>query len=163
MVFQETNERFRRDSEGGITAGSFLPPVRLALVKVTVFSGGDEFLRASLVVGVIGFVPAGQGDDGAMMPVVIPQSVEIVSAFLTRPNEFRFLRFIFGDEDEIAVRSGRSNGALNCADNVVFGVVMNGLGCVEPVTVEMKFLDPIAGVGNEKFAHGLGVRTIEVD
>ena len=39
------------------------------------------------------------------------------------------------------------------ADDVFLRFVMNALGRIESKSVEMKFLDPVAAIGDEKFAH----------
>ena len=40
---------------------------------------------------------------------------------------------------------------------------MNALRRIEPKTVEMKFLDPVASVGDEKFANRSAIFSVEID
>ena len=40
---------------------------------------------------------------------------------------------------------------------------MNALGRIESKTVEMKFLDPVASIGDEEFADWSGIFPIEIN
>ena len=56
-----------------------------------------------------------------------------------------------------------ARGATHCAYDVFLGLIMNRVGRVEAEAIEMKFLDPITSVGDEKFAHGPGVWAVEIN
>ncbi len=155
MVFDETDECRRGDIERRLAARFFLPGVELPLKEVAVFGRGNELLRVAVVVGVVGFVPAGQGDDGAVMPVVVPEAVESAAAAGDRPDEFGLLRLVLGDEDDGTLPCRDACGLSDFREDVWLRVVVNILGGIETEAVEMKFLDPVARVGDEEFAHRL--------
>ena len=53
--------------------------------------------------------------------------------------------------------------AADRADDVFLRLVVDALGGVEAKAIEMKFLDPIAAVGDEKLADRAGILPIEID
>ena len=115
------------------------------------------------IIGVIRFVSTGQRDDRAVMQIVIPERVEIVAAFAARPNQFRFLRFVLRDQNDRALAGGGARRPADRADDVFARMIDDALRGIETKAVEMKFIDPVAAVGDEKLAHRSGVRSVEID
>src|SRR5437868_4829897 len=99
MVFNEGDEPRRVQIEARSTATLFLPLVSLSLVQISPLQRGNEFLRTSQVIGVIGVPFSGEGDYRAVMKVVIPQSIEAVPTPFDRPHQNRVLRFVLSDQD----------------------------------------------------------------
>ena len=88
-----------------------------------------------------------------MMKIVVPHPIQTVAAFTWWPYHLCFLQVVFRDQDDGTRPGSLARAATDCANNVFFGFVANGVRGVEPKTIEMKFFDPIASVGNEKFAN----------
>src|SRR5207248_6068075 len=78
------------------------------------------------------------------MKIVVPYPIQTVAAFAGWPCHLCFLQVVFGDQDDGTRPGSLPRGATDCANNVFFGVIANGVRSVEPKTIEMKFLDPIA-------------------
>ena len=97
------------------------------------------------------------------MPVVIPQAIEIIAAFSPGSCHFRFLRFVFGDQNNRAFACCFACCAADRADNIFIGFVVDTLRCIKTESVEVEFLDPIAPVSDVKFAYRSGVPAVEID
>jgi hypothetical protein len=69
------------------------------LIKETVFSGGNKFLRRATVIVKVGFFPTGQRDQSTVMKVVVPHSIQIVPAFAAGLNHPGFLPIVLGDQN----------------------------------------------------------------
>ena len=89
------------------------------------------------------------------MKIVIPHPIQAVAAFTLRQRHLGFLQIVLGDQNDRTPARGLTRSTAQCADNVFFGVVANGVRRVEPEAIEMKFLDPIASVGDEELANWL--------
>ena len=89
------------------------------------------------------------------MKIVVPNCVEVVAAFVAWTNQFRFLPLVFRDQNDRARASGFARGAADSADDVLLGVVKDGLRRVEAESIEVEFFNPIATIGNEKFTDWL--------
>ena len=155
MVFDEPDESFRTDAESRHSAGRFLPHVGLALEEITILRGGDELLGTAPVIGVIRFVTIGQSNHGAVVQVVVPKAVKVVTAFAAGPDELGFLGLVFRDQDNRPIAGGDACRPAHRADDVFIRRIDNALRGVETKAVEMEFFDPVAAIGNEKLAHGV--------
>ena len=89
------------------------------------------------------------------MKIVVPNCVEIVAAFAAWSNQFSFLPLVFRDQNNRALASGFARGAADSLDDVLSGAVKDGLRRVEAESIEVEFFNPIAPIGNEKFADWL--------
>ena len=127
------------------------------------FGGGDELARAAAVIGVIGLVMSGQRDHGAVMKIVVPQRVEPVAAALGRAHQPGVLRLVLADDKGGAAASRRSHLPNDGGEDMVVRSIEDLLRRVEPQPVEMIFVDPIAGIGDEEFAHRTGIGAVEID
>ncbi len=105
---------------------------------------------------------AGQGDDRAVVEIVVPKTVQPKAAFVRRPDQPRLLRLVFGHEKNRALARRGPRFPRDAGENVFLGFIKNALGGVETEAVEMEFLDPVARVADEKLAHRPGVWAVEV-
>jgi hypothetical protein len=69
------------------------------LVKETVFGGGNKFLWRATVIVIVGFFPAGQRNHSAVMKVVVPHSIQIVSAFAAWSHHPGLLAIVLSDQN----------------------------------------------------------------
>ena len=97
------------------------------------------------------------------MKIVIPDTVEIVAAFAARPNQFHFLSFILRHQNDGTLTCGMAGGSADRADNVLVRFVEDAFRRVEAKAIEVKLFDPVAPVGDEKFANRPRVRSVEID
>ena len=97
------------------------------------------------------------------MKIIIPHCVEIVTALLAWPNQFRFLALVFCDQDNFTRTRRFARCASDRADDVFVGRVFHFLRRIEPETVEMKFLNPIATVSDKELAHRTRVRSVKIN
>ena len=72
MILNESDEDRGFDLQRRSAATLLLPLVALALIKVAPLDGGDEFLRAAEVIGVVGLAAAGRGHHRGVVPIVVP-------------------------------------------------------------------------------------------
>ena len=91
-----------------------------------------------------------------MVQVVIPERVQAVAALRWRANKLDFLRLVFADDDRAPSRGRLANLARDRCQNMITGFVVNVLRGVESQAIQMKFANPIAGVGDEEFTNRLG-------
>src|SRR4029077_13979263 len=99
----------------------------------------------------------------AVMKIVIPDTVEIVAPSAARPNQFPFLSFILRHQYDGTLTCSTPCSSADRPENVLFRSVENAFRRVETKSVEMKFIDPVATIGDEKFTHRTGVRSVEID
>src|SRR6266446_2030996 len=125
MILNERDKRFRFSAERRATARRFLPKIWLPLKQVAVLGCGNKFLRRAKVIGVVGFPSPSQRDGGAMMEIIVPDRIEIVTAFAARPYEFDDLPLVFRDQNNRSPRGSFAGGAANRADDVFVRFVMN--------------------------------------
>src|ERR1700730_12933351 len=163
MVLQKDDKAFCREVEGWAAARLPLPLIALALIEETVLGGSDELARPTAVIRVVGFVMSGQCHHGAMMKVVVPQGVEPVTAALRRARQLGVLRLVLSNDKGDSAAPRRSHLPRDGGDNMIFRSIENCLRRVEPQPVEMILVDPIARIGDEEFARGAGIGTVEID
>ena len=82
VILDERDESRRRQIERRCTATLLLPGVVLSLEEIAVLHGRDQLLGRAKMIRVIGVVVSGQGHDGAVVEVVVPQTVKAVAAAL---------------------------------------------------------------------------------
>src|SRR5579864_4176891 len=97
------------------------------------------------------------------MPVIIPYGIEAVTPLIERADESRILGFVFGDDKGRAARSGAAHRPNKSGVDVLGGSVEDLLGSIEAQAVQVELIDPIRGVGAEKFPHGTGILAVKVD
>src|SRR5690349_17689597 len=131
MVLNEGDKCVRGRTECGAAPRSFLPKVGLTLKQVAVLGRGNKFLRSAKIIGVVGFPSPGQRDGGAMMKIVVPHRVEIVTTFGSRPYELDDLSLVFCDQNNRSRRGCFAGGPAHRADDVFVRVVMNRIGGIE--------------------------------
>src|SRR3954470_5793845 len=163
MIFNKTDETLWGNTERRSAAQELPPRKRLSLIKETIFYSGNKFLRFPGVVAVIAEVVTRQRHKRAVMKIVVPHPIQIVTAFTQWPCHFGLLQIVFGDEENGTRPGSLAGGAPHFGDDVFFGFIANGVRSVEPKAIEMKFLDPITPIGHEKFAHWFGVFPVEID
>ena len=165
VVLEERHEPRRVEVERGPAAAVPLPRVALALVEVAPPHGGDQLLGRAAVVGVVGLVPPGEGDEGGVVEVVVPERVETVAAGLAGADEPCVLRLVLGDDVEAPAGGGRgrADALVDLGENVAVRPVEDLLRRVEPQPVHVELLDPVGRVLDEELARGSGVGAVEVD
>src|SRR5262249_54521726 len=80
VVLNVRHEALRRDSPNRRAPALVLPAVPLPLKEVTMLCGRNQLLRLAKIVGVIRLVAPCDRDPRGVMKIVVPKSVEIVSA-----------------------------------------------------------------------------------
>src|SRR5207248_8333067 len=78
-------------------------------------------------------------------------------------QEARLLPFVLADDEGYAALGGLAHLADDGGQDMIFRSVEDLLCRVETQPVEMVFVDPVASIGEEKFAHRTGVIAIEID
>src|SRR5205085_11923345 len=94
---------------------------------------------------------------------VVPECVEAIPTLLQRTHQPRLLRLVFGDEDNLPLPRNGARVTAGGRQNVVMGLIEDLLRGVESQAIEMKLLNPIAGVGNEELAYRSRVRSVEIN
>src|SRR5262249_40675825 len=147
----------RRNSERGRSPRRLLPVIRLPLVEEAVLGRGDKLLGRSKIIRVVRLPTAGQRNDRRVVKIVIPETIKAVASFCARSNEFYLLRFVLSYQNKRFVRRAFMGRFANRAQDVLRRIIVNILGRIEAEAVEMKFIDPVAGIGDEKLTHLAGV------
>src|SRR6266542_1679226 len=119
VVLDVGDEAARVEVEARRAASLLLPLVALPLVESAPLDRRDELLRVAKVVAVVGLVAAGQGDQRAVMEVVVPQRIETVATLVERPHESALLRLVFGDQQRLAAVRRSSHAPRNCRQDVL--------------------------------------------
>ena len=86
-------------SYAGVPRRLSLPRVILALVEIAALDHRYELLRRAEIIRVVGLAATGEGDLRAVVKIVVPERVEAVAPFVSRPREARVLRLVLGDDD----------------------------------------------------------------
>src|SRR5437868_14827724 len=97
------------------------------------------------------------------MPVVIPYSIKIIAALLSRPDQFCPLEFILRKQKDGALSCRFPRRASDSSHNIFLRVIKNGLRGIEAESVEMKFLDPVASIGNEELPDRPTIFPVEIN
>ncbi len=163
VILQEDDKLLGVESKTGSTAASLLPGVPLSLIEVTPFHRRNEFLGRALVIGVVVFCVPGHRHAGRMMKIVVPGGVEPKTALLDRSQQPRVLMLVFGDDERLP-RAGRLAHATRDRRQYVVGrIVNNRMDGVDPQTIDVELVDPIAGIGDEELADRAAMLGVEVD
>ena len=163
VVLQIVDEAPGLDAARRRAAPRLLPRVDLTLKQVSTLRGGHELLGRASVVAEIRLGLAGQRHVRRMMEVVVPDAIEPVPADLEWPDEPGVLRLVLGDDDRAAAARRRADAPADLRQEVRRGVVVDGVGGVEPQPVELVLVDPVAGVGQEELADPTAARAVEID
>src|SRR5262249_24106623 len=140
-----------------------LPRVVLTLEQISVFRGGDELLRLAARVAVVRLRASGHRDHRAVMKIVVPERVETITALVERPNPTGLLWFVLCNEQDGSPRRRVTCPACDGGQDVLVGIVEDLLRRIETQAVEVKFVNPVPGVGDEKLPHGRGGAAVEID
>ena len=144
-------------------AGLMLPSVPLALIQESVLRRGDELLRRAEIVRVVRLAPARQRHHRGVMKVVVPERVEAATTALDGMKERRVLRLVLTDNPRAPLSGALANRLGDLGEDMRPARILDGLGGVQPQPIEVKFLDPVAGVGQHVVAHAGRARPVEVD
>ena len=79
------------------------------------------------------------------------------------PQHDRVLRLVLGHQQQPAARGGGPGGGGDGGEDVLGGGVDDGLGGVDPETVEVELADPVDGVGDEELPHRARLGVVEVE
>ena len=143
--------------------GLGLPAVPLPLIEVSPLDAGHQLLGPTAVVAQVGLAPAGGGDDGAVVEVVVHRRVEAVAVPVPGPQHDRVLGLVLGHQQELPGRGGGSGGGGDGGEDVLGGGVEDGLGGVDPEAVEVELGNPVDGVGDEELPHRARLGVVEVE
>src|SRR5690242_6987951 len=113
MILNEVDEGWLVDVQGGLAAVLLLPSIPLALIEVSVCQRRSELLWPAFVVGIIRVALPGQSHHRTVMKVVVPQTVQTISALFDGPNIMGLLGFVFGDHDQLTPSSRFSRAPYN--------------------------------------------------
>src|SRR5262249_43139147 len=106
---------------------------------------------------VIGCPAPGKRHHGTVVEVIVPERVKAVPTALWWADQFRVLWFVLGHEEGGASMGCVSHAASYGCENMIRGGIVDVLSGIQAQAVEVKFLDPVAGIGNEKLAHRTGM------
>src|SRR5262245_35121049 len=98
-----------------------------------------------------------------MMKIIVPQSVQSIALRFRSSDEPYSLRFVLRHHDRRATGCALAHAIGDLRENVNLGSIVNVLRSVHAKSVEMKFLNPVSCVGNEKFAHRPGIGPVEIE
>src|SRR5262249_1504585 len=157
MVLQKGHKRCGLEIEGRGTTPLLLPHIALPLVEIASLEGRNKFLRSPPVVTVIGCTAPGKCYHSTVVEVIVPEHVEAMPALLRWADQFRMLWFVLGHEEGGATMSRVRHPAGYGCENMVCRGVVDVLGSVQAQAVEVKFLDPVAGIGKKKLAYRPGM------
>src|SRR5262245_42482765 len=98
-----------------------------------------------------------------MMKIIVPQSVHSISLRFRSSDQPYILRFVLRHHDRRATGCALTHAIGDLRENVNLGSVVDVLRGVHAKPVEMKFLNPVSRVGNEKLAHRPGIWPVEIE
>ncbi len=150
-------------SHAGVPRPLPLPRVSLPLVEKPSLDGRDELLGGPGVVAEVRLGAPREGDRRGVVEVVVPQGVEVVAAGRHRADEPHVLRLVLGDEEHRSPAGARPRPARDRRQHVLRGIVVDVLRGVQPEPVQVKLVDPVAGVRDEELADRPGALAVEVD
>src|SRR5262245_16154992 len=163
MVLQKVDECSRLQPGRPGAAALPLPRIKLPLVQKAALRCRNKLLRRAAMIGIISLVMTGQGHHGGMMKVIVPQSVHSVALRFRRLDQPYVLRFVLRHYDRKATGCALADAICDLRENMNRGSVANVLRRVHPKSIEMKFLNPVSRVGNEKLAHRPGIGPVEIE
>jgi hypothetical protein len=121
VVLEEVHEAPRRDAERRRAAPPPLPLVPLPLVEEAVLRRRHELARRAAVVGEVRLVAQREPDVGAVVPVVVPDRVEVAPALGGGGDERGALRLVLVDDPRrappsrpAAARTAAPSSASTC-------------------------------------------------
>jgi len=88
-----------------------------------------------------------------MMKIIVPDTVQIVTAFSARPNQFHILSFIFRHQNDGTLTGDPTGRSADGADDALVRVVVDAFRRVEAKSIEVELLDPVAPVRDKKLSH----------
>src|SRR5262245_14002836 len=97
------------------------------------------------------------------MKVIIPDRVQSKSSGFVRPRELRVLRFVFCNNEDRPASGGLASSPGDARQNVISRTVEDLLGSIEPKAIEMKLVDPVAGIAYEEFTNRSRVDAVEIN
>src|SRR5581483_5074582 len=106
-----------------------------------------NLLRAAAIIGVIGLLASGQGDKRAVVKIIIPDAVETAAALLGATREAAALGLVLGYDDDVPPAGGSTRRTGDFRHYILRRRIEYLLRRVQAQSVEMKFVDPVFGVG----------------
>src|SRR5688572_32649551 len=97
------------------------------------------------------------------MEVVIPQRIQPVSSVGDRTDDAYVLRFVLGDQDDVAPPRGSPRPRSNRGHQMVLRPVVNARRGVESQSVEVILVNAEARGARKILAHRPGIGTIEIE
>jgi hypothetical protein len=134
----------------------------LPLVEKAMLERRQHFLCAARVVDEIAVATTREGDAHRVMEVVVPHPVQAESALVGRQQMLAALRFVLGDEDDVARRRFPTFGH-ELRQDVRLAVIEDRLRRIEPEAVEPKLAQPVLGVVDDEIARARTVFAVEVE
>src|SRR5581483_358089 len=163
VIFQKTNKDFGTETGGRRAPCHAAPRDGLTLMQKTVFRTRNKLLRRATVIAVVTLPSACQRRHRAVMEIVVPHAVEIGAAFAARQRHLRLLQSVLSDQKNRTGAGCLARRAPDCPDNVFLRLIADGVRGVETKSIEMKFLNPVTRVGDEKFANRRRIRAVEIN
>src|SRR6202162_5319964 len=152
VILNKGDKGGRFDVQAWRASTLLLPLVTLALIKVAILHGRNEFLGCPQIVGVISFSAAAERNHRGVMEIVVPQTIQAIAALLGGLHQLYLLRFVFGYKNHFAWCGTLAGFPSHGGDDVMLGAVMDVLGGIPPAAIQVEFLDPVAGIGDAEFA-----------
>src|SRR5262245_15196265 len=97
------------------------------------------------------------------MEIIVPERVNPVTALLRRPDKDRLLRLVFGDDDSRPPSRDLTDAPGDGRQDMIVRRIVDVLRRIQPQSVEMEFINPVSGVGDEIFTHRPGVISVKID
>ncbi len=100
---------------------------------------------------------------GRMVKVIVPARVQAVSPFLHAAQHVALLVLVFGDHQRRASGRRVAHPTRERRQNVVVRIVDDRVYGVQPQTIHVELVDPIAGVADNELAHRAAIGPVVVD
>jgi len=115
----------------------------LALIDEPAGDALRDLLGAPGVVGVVALALAGEGDANRVVEVISPNGIETVPAVFARSDESYVVPLVLGDEHHPPRRGRRAHAFGDFGEEVRRAVVDDGMGGVQPETVDVVLTHPV--------------------
>ena len=157
MVLQKGHKHRRLQVQGRGAPPLLLPCVILPLVEAAILEGRDQLLRGAVIISVIRLVAAGHRHHSAVVEVVVPERVKAIAALRRGADQLGVLRLVLAHQQGGAATRRLPHPAGHGRQNVVRRSVIDVLRGIDAQAVEVKLLNPVAGIGQEILADRTGM------
>src|SRR6266540_6693133 len=143
----------------------FLPVYRIFSGVAKTFIKSFNHMAESAEILIITRRFPGQQAMQCMVKIVVPLCIDTVTADFRRKQQSGIVEIAFGDQVDLS--SDPAPVAMDLSGKLLKEMsrseIEDLVDRIQPQGVHMKFMDPVEGIGNEKGAHLIAIRAVEVD